>query len=145
MRHGFTTLIQSQNCRANDGSNLACPLLRNKRVHAARTAITSLFWDNQVLIMIDYLEQGRMINGAYYAGELRWLRQKIERKRQGKLTLSVPLLQDNVPAHTSQVVITAATECGFKILTHLPYYPDMALSDFYLLLNLKSHLRGTQY
>ena len=32
--------------------------------------------------MIDYLEQGRTINGAYYAAELRRLRQEIERKRR---------------------------------------------------------------
>ena len=31
---------------------------------------------SQGVIMIDYLEQGRMINGAYYAGKLRWLHQE---------------------------------------------------------------------
>ena len=38
--------------------------------------------------MIDYLKEGRTINGAYYAGELIRLhvRQEITRKRQGKLT-----------------------------------------------------------
>ena len=41
--------------------------------------------------------------------------------------------------------MTAATECGFEILPHPPYSPDMALSDFYLFQKLKSHLRGTQY
>ena len=41
--------------------------------------------------------------------------------------------------------MTAATECGFEILPHLPYSPDMAPFDFYLFLKLKSHLRGTQY
>ena len=66
--------------------------------------------------MIDYLEQGRTINGVYYAGELRWLRQEIARNRQGKLTCGVLLLQDNTPAHMSQVAMTAATECGFEIL-----------------------------
>ena len=60
--------------------------------------------------MIDYLEQESMINGAYYAGELRWLRQEIARKRQGKLTRGVLLLQDNAPAHASQVAMSAATE-----------------------------------
>ena len=64
--------------------------------------------------MIDFLEQGHMINVAYYAGELRWLCQKIARKRRGKLTGSVLLLQDNATAHTSQVAMTAATECGFE-------------------------------
>ena len=43
----------------------------------------------------------------------------------GKLTCGVLLLQDNAPAHTSQVAMTAATECGFEILPHPPYSPDM--------------------
>ena len=57
--------------------------------------------------MIDYLEQGCRINGTHYAGELRWLRQEIP------LTWGVLLLQDRPPANTSQIAMTAATECGF--------------------------------
>ena len=53
--------------------------------------------------MIDYLEQGRTINSAYYAGKLRQLRQEIARKRRVKLTCGVLPLQDNAPGHTSQV------------------------------------------
>ena len=49
------------------------------------------------------------------------------------------------PAHTSQVAMTATTECGFEILPHPTYSPDMAPSDFYLFPKLISHLRGTQY
>ena len=71
-----------------------------------------------------------MINGAYYAGELRWLRQEIARKRRGKLSRGVLFLQNNAPAHTSQVAMTAATECGFEIFPHPPYFLDMAPSDF---------------
>ena len=37
-------------------------------------------------------------------------------------------LHDNAPAHTSQVAITAATECGLEILPHPPFSPDMAPS-----------------
>ena len=29
-----------------------------------------IFWDSQGVIMIDYLEQGRTINDAYYAGNV---------------------------------------------------------------------------
>ena len=88
--------------------------------------------------MIDYLEQGRTINGAYYAAKLRGLHQEIARKRRG-------LLQDNAPAHTSQDDMTAATECRFEIFPHPPYSPDMAPSDFYLFPKRKSHLCGTQF
>ena len=74
--------------------------------------------------MIDYLEQGRTISCVYYTS-------KIARKRRGKPTRGVLLLQENATAHKSQVAITAATECGFEILPHSPYSPDMAPSDFY--------------
>ena len=97
------------------------------------------------MITIDYLEQGRMINGAYYAGKLRRLRQEIARKWQEKLTCGVLLLQKNAPVYSSQVVMIAATECGFEILPHTPYSPDMALSDFHLFPKLKFHLRDAQY
>ena len=91
------------------------PPKKFKRVYSAGKVMASVFWDSQGVIMIDYLEQGRTINGAYYAEELGRLRQEIARKRRGKLTRGVLLLQDNAPAHTSQVVMTAATECGFEV------------------------------
>ena len=34
--------------------------------------------------MIDYLEQGRRINGAYYASKFRWLSQENHKKDAGK-------------------------------------------------------------
>ena len=107
--------------------------------------MASIFWDSQGVIIIDNLEQGRTINGAYYASKLKRPRQENARKRRGKLTCGVLLLQDNAPAHMSQVAMTAATECGFKILLHPPYSPDMAPSDFYLFPKLKFHLRSTLY
>ena len=84
--------------------------------------------------MIDYLKQGRTINGAYNAGELMRLivRQEITRKRQGKLTQGVLLLQDNAPVHTSQVVMTITTECGLEILPHPPFLLIWHLLTFYL-------------
>ena len=54
-------------------------------------------------------------------------------------------MQDNAPAQTSQVAMTAATEYGFEILPHPPYSSVMTPSDFYLFPKLKSHLHGTQY
>jgi transposase len=75
--------------------------------------------------MIDYLEQDRTINGKYYVDELRRLCQEIARKRRGKLTQGVLFLHDNAPALTSQVAMAAATDCGFEILPHPPYSPDL--------------------
>ena len=41
-----------------------------KRVSSAGKAMACIFWDSQGIIMVIYLEEGRMINGAYYAEEL---------------------------------------------------------------------------
>ena len=90
--------------------------------------------------MIDYLEQVRSINGAYYEGKLRWSCQEITTKRQEKLTCDVLLLQDNAPAHMSQVAITVATECGFAIHLH-PNIPMIWL----LLTFICSQNNNTQY
>ena len=108
------------------------------RVPSAGKVMASVLLDSQGVIMIDHLEQGRTINSAYYAGELSWLHQEIARNMLGKLICCVLLLQDNAHAHTSQIAMTAANECGFEIIPHPPYSPDMAPSDFCLFPKLKS-------
>ena len=77
---------------------------------------------------MDYHEEGHTINGANYAEELRQLRQEIVKKRRRKLTQSVLLLQDNAPAHTSQVAMAAASKCSLEGLPHPPYSPDLTPS-----------------
>ena len=66
--------------------------------------------------MVDFLKKGQTINGEYYANELRNLREAIKTKRRGKLRRGVRLLQDNAPAHTAQISVQAAANCGFRIL-----------------------------
>ena len=113
-----------------------------KWVHSVGKAMALIFWDNQGKIMIDYLEQGCMLNGAYYTGKLRRLCQKIASKWRETLTGGV--LTWNTFANTSQIAMTAATECGFKILPHPTYPPDTAPFDFHLFPKLKFHLSGTR-
>uniref|UniRef100_A0A673AZF9 Tc1-like transposase DDE domain-containing protein n=1 Tax=Sphaeramia orbicularis TaxID=375764 RepID=A0A673AZF9_9TELE len=76
---------------------------------------------------------------------LRKLKKEIKAKHRGKLRAGVLLLQDNVPVHTAQVAVAEAHNCGFELLPHPPYSPDLAPSDFYLFPKLKSHLRGRHF
>ena len=105
--------------------------------------MASIFWDNQGVIMVDYLEEGRTIKCILCrrteAGVRRLWR------RGGKLTRGVLLLQDNAPAHTSQVAMAAATECNFEVLPHPMYSPDLAPSDFYLFNKLKTSPCGRNF
>lgn len=121
------------------------PPKKFKQTASVGKVMASVFWDSEGVIMIDYLEKGKTINGEYYASELTKLKTAIKEKRRGKLRAGVLLLQDNAPAHTAQVAVAEAAKCGFELLPHPPYSPDLAPSDFYLFPKLKSHLRGHHF
>uniref|UniRef100_A0A672ZDH7 Mos1 transposase HTH domain-containing protein n=1 Tax=Sphaeramia orbicularis TaxID=375764 RepID=A0A672ZDH7_9TELE len=78
------------------------------------------------ILMVDYLQKGQTINGEFYASELRKLKKEIKAKRRGKLRAGVLLLQDNAPVHTAQVAVAEAHNCGFELLPHPPYSPDLS-------------------
>ena len=53
--------------------------------------------------------------------------------------------QDNAPAHKSVVAMAAVRDCGFELVDHPPYSPDLAPSDYFLFPNMNKHLAGKQY
>jgi len=109
---------------------------------SAGKVMASVFWDSQGVIMIDYLEQGKTITGDYYASLLVKLRDAIKDKRRGKLRNGVLLLHDNARSHSSRIAVASAKQCGFELLPHPSYSPDLAPSDFYLFPELKENIRG---
>ena len=60
---------------------------------------------------------------------------KTFRKRPGKLTKGVLFHQDNAPAHMSVVAMAAVRDCGFEVVDHPSYSPDLAPSDYFLFPN----------
>ena len=50
-----------------------------------------------------------------------------------------------MPAYKSVVAMAAVHVCGFTLLDHPPYSPDLAPSDFFLLPNMKKHIAGRYY
>ena len=52
------------------------------------------------------------------------------------------LLQDNALAHKSGVAISKVVSCGFELLPHPPYSPDLAPSDYHLFPDMKKQLCG---
>ena len=71
--------------RICNGSTLAHPLQKSESSPAV-TVTASIFWDSHGVMMVNYPEEGRPIDGTNYAEELRWLHQEIVKKRRGKLT-----------------------------------------------------------
>uniref|UniRef100_A0A673BIC6 Histone-lysine N-methyltransferase SETMAR n=1 Tax=Sphaeramia orbicularis TaxID=375764 RepID=A0A673BIC6_9TELE len=73
------------------------------------------------------------------------LRKAIKSKRPGKLSKGVLFHQDNAPAHKLTVAMAAVKDCGFELVDHPPYSPDLAPSDYFLFPNMKKHLAGKRY
>ena len=107
--------------------------------------LATIFWDIEGVVMIDYCPPNTTITGAYYAQLMSKLRNEIKTKRRGKLSRGIRLLHDNAPPHKSHIAQAAIAECGFNPLSHPPYSPDLAPSDYFLFGTLKNSLRGKIY
>ena len=56
-----------------------------KTMPSSGKLMASAFWDFEGVIMINYLQKGHIINGAYYASELCNLVEEIKSMHRGKL------------------------------------------------------------
>jgi len=61
--------------------------------------LTSIFWDQDGFLLIDYLPKGQTINADYCLSLLVQLKDILKEKRHGKITKGVLFLHDNVPPH----------------------------------------------
>jgi len=93
--------------------------------------------------MVDYLPSKKTIISQCCAEIMFKWYDAISQKRQGKLSSSVWLIYDNAPVHKSLVAQQAVRDCGLLQINHPAYSPDLTPSDYYLFINLKSHLRET--
>jgi histone-lysine N-methyltransferase SETMAR len=117
--------------------------LKAKVVPSVGKVLATVFWDEDGVIHIDYLDKGATINAAYYSALLKnEVRPALRRKRPGKLR-SVPLLlQDNARPHTAKLTTEIIRDLQWEILPHPPYSPDLAPSDYHLFPSMKDPLRG---
>ena len=99
--------------------------------------LSTIFWDQDGILLIDYLPKGQTINAEYYSSVLVQLKDILKEKRRGKVTKGVLFLHDNTPAHRALATRKKLTYLGFKCLDHPPYSPDLAPSDYHLFPGLK--------
>jgi len=116
-----------------------------KTVPSAGKIMATVFWDSHGVVLIDFLEHGRTITGAYYANLLDQLNKAIQAKRPHLAKKKVLFHHDNAPAHASHIVAAKLHELHYEVLPHAPYSPDLAPCDYYLFPNLKKWLGGRRF
>ncbi|KOC58751.1 Histone-lysine N-methyltransferase SETMAR [Habropoda laboriosa] len=68
-----------------------------------------------------------------------------DHKRQRMLTKGVRFHQDNARPHIARVTTDLINKFGLGTVTHPPYCPDIAPSDYHLFPELKKHLGETHF
>jgi len=95
------------------------------------------FWDQDGILLINYLPKGQTINAEYYSSLLVQLKDILKEKRRGKVTKGVLFLHDNAPAYRALAAQKKLAYLGFQCPDHPPYSPDLAPSDYHLFPGLK--------
>jgi len=106
---------------------------------SAGNVFASIFWDQDGILLIDYLPKDQTINAEYYSSLLGQLKDILKEKRSGKVTKVVLFLHDNVPAHRTLATQKKLAYLGFQCLDHPPYSPDLAPSIYHLFPGLKNN------
>ncbi len=104
-----------------------------------------MFWDQDGVLLTDYLVGGQTINGIYHASLIERLHDVISEKRRGKINNGVLLLHDNALVHKSHIVQAAIRQTGLVELNHPAYSPDIAPSDYHMFFHMKKFLRGKSF
>ena len=112
-----------------------------KQAQSAGKVTATVFWDRQRVLLVDFMTTGTTINADRYCETLTKLRRANQNRRRGMLSKGVSILHENAARKT----ITLLQRFGWNIITHTPYNPDLAPSDFHLFPKLKEHLSGMRF
>jgi len=107
--------------------------------------LSSIFWAQDSILLIDYLPKGQTINEKYYSSLLVQLKDILKEKRRGNVTKWVLFLHENAPAHRALATQKKLAYLGFQFLYHPPYSPDLVPSDYHLFPGLKKQLKGRHF
>jgi len=107
--------------------------------------LASIFWDQDGILLNDYLPKGQTINTEYYSALLVQLKDILREKCRGLVTKGVLFLHDNAPAHWALATQKKLAYLGFQCLDHPPCFPDLAPSDYHLFSGLKKQLKACHF
>jgi len=106
---------------------------------------TSIFRDQDGILLIDYLPKGQPINAEYCPPLMVRLKVILKEKRCGKVTRVVLFSHVNAPAHWTFATQKKLVYLCFHCLDHPTYTPDLAPSDYHLFPGLKKPLKGRHF
>lgn len=113
----------------------------------SRKQMLSVWWDFQGVIYYELLPPNTSVTATFYSEQLHKLRDALLSKRpgRGKEYGKVRLLHDNAKVHTAKITRETLDRFRWEVLSHSPYSPDLAPTDYHLFLSLSNDMRGRQF
>lgn len=94
----------------------------------------------------ELLKQGKTINADLYCNQLDKLNAAIKETRPSlACRKGIVFHHDNARPHTEIVTQQKLNALGWEVLSHPPYSPDIAPSDYYLFRSLQNYLTGKKF
>ena len=117
------------------------PPQKNPSAKSVGKVLAPIFWNQDGVLLIDYLPKGQTIKAEYYSSLLVQFKDILKEKRRGKFTKGVLFLHDNAPAHRALATQKKLAYLGFQCLDNPSYSPDPAPSKYHLFPGLKKQLK----
>lgn len=113
-----------------------------KKLTKKKVMIT-VWWDVFGVIYWEALPDSTTVNQHRYSRPLDRVKKAYDETRPK--TKQIYLLHDNAKPHTAELVQKKLEKFNWLPLTHPPYSPDLAPSDYYLFLSLSNSLRNRKF
>jgi len=118
---------------------------RPKRSIGAKKVMITVFWSTRGIHLIEALPDGETFNSEYACHLLDRLDSNLRELRPSMGARGMALHWDNARPHTSQQTLQKIRQLKLSQLSHPPYSPDIAPSDFFLFGYIKSQLKGQSF
>lgn len=122
-------------------------LTQPKRDLHGKKIMLCIWWDQKGVVYYELLKPGQTVTAERYQQQLIDLNRALNTKRPLNRAKSrqVILQHDNARPHTAKLVKETLKALKWKVLSHPPYSPDVAPSDYHLFRAMQSSLTGESF
>jgi histone-lysine N-methyltransferase SETMAR len=117
-----------------------------KKKSFGKKVMLSVWWNSEGMVHFEMIPNGRSITAALYCQQLDRVQESLRLNYPALVNRNqVVFLQNNAKPHTALLTRAKLDELGWEVLSHPPYSPDLAPSDYHLFRSMEHFLRGREF
>jgi histone-lysine N-methyltransferase SETMAR len=117
-----------------------------KKNSFGKKVMLSVWWNSEGIVHFEMIPNRRSITAALYCQQLDRVRESLRLSYPALVNSNqVVFLQNNAKPHTTLLTRAKLDELGWEVLSHPPYSPDLAPSDYHLFRSMEHFLRGREF